>query len=261
MPPALRLLLPILMVLCVSLPARSFAAVQMAPIADEDEPAAAAPAAPSVPAPPAPDVMAPAAPKAEAPKAEIPKSEVTGSINPKTATSDDDLMCAHAPAGSVAPVPVPFKFWMLVVCAPQAQALVPVEGMVWFAHNTKEPVSVLALPPGMAAIPRTPDYNPSYKVRFKDIYATEVKGDKRTRALSLLATAQTPKSKVIDVKAVERVYQLDAVSSIYDMRYNIYFYVSDKLPRAGLICIDGCRQMLLVDVLNDDEAQARLDKP
>lgn len=247
MPPALRLLFPVLLMLCAGLlPLRGQAAVQMAPVADDNEPEVTA----------APEVAAPTILESETPKA-----ETTGSINPQAATRDEDLMCAHAPADSVKPVPAPFKFWMVVVCAPQAQALVPVEGMVWFAHNTKEPVSVLALPPGAASMSRTADYNPSYNVRFKDIYASEAKGGKRDRAMNLLAAVQTPKDKVIDLKSVERVYQLDAVSSIYDMRYNIYFYVSDNLPRVGLICIDACRQMLLVDILNDEEAQARLDKP
>lgn len=233
----------------------------MAPIADDDEIPASAPAEPDVFTPgfysfgsDKTDTVAPA-PETQA-------SDVTNSIAPKNAgAASVDLMCADAPAGFVKPVPAPFKFWMVLVCAPQAQALVPVAGMVWFAHGTKEPVSVLALPPGVAAMPRTADYNPSYNVRFKDMYASEVTGKKRARAVSMLDAAQSKRDAVLSGTEVERVYQLDAVSSIYDMRYNIYFYVSDNLPRAALICIDACRQMLLLDVLNNDEAQVRLAGP
>lgn len=230
----------------------------MAPIADDDEIPASAPVDP--------DVFTSGSysfgsdkTDAVVPAPEAPTHEVTSSIRPKT--DGNDLLCAHAPANTVPSVPAPFKFWMVLVCAPQAQALVPIEGMVWFAHGTKEPVSVLALPPGIAAMPRTVDYNPSYNVRFKHIYASEATGKKRERAVSMLDAAQSRPGAVLAGADVERVYQLDAVSSIYDMRYNIYFYVSDNLPRAALICIDACRQMLLVDVLNNDEAQARLAKP
>ena len=187
--------------------------------------------------------------------------EPAGSLSPAPVAFDDDLLCAHAPAGTVKPLPAPFKFWMVLVCAPQAQAFVPVEGMVWFAHGSTEPVSVLALPPGVAPLPRTADYNPSYNVRFKSVFASEARGAKRARAIELLDAAQAGGKQRLAAKEIERVYQLDAVSSIYDMRYNIYFYVRDNLPRAGLICIDACRQMLLVDILDDEEAQARLAKP
>ena len=252
MPPALRPLCFACLTLWMAVPVCTASPVvlsaTMAPIAD-DEPT-------SAPRSPAPENLVP-----DAPLLDPAKPDTTGFINPKAATSNDDLMCAHAPAGTVADVPAPFKFWMVLVCAPQAQALVPVEGMVWFAHGTRDPVSVLALPPGVADIPHTADYNPSYNVRFKSIFASEVKGVKRDRALGLLVAAQTKDNAFLAAGNVERIYQLDAVSSVYDMRYNIYFYVSDKLPRAGLICIDACRQMLLVDILNNDEAQVRLQKP
>ncbi|MGV8995496.1 MAG: hypothetical protein ACOH12_00945 [Parvibaculaceae bacterium] len=252
MSPPSRILLVVFLLLSagLSVPAGA-AATQMAPVADDDEPA-------------------PAISGSLLRGSEVPDEPMSETVTPlpdkrsqaaKSASSDDDLMCTNAPADTVQPVPAPFKFWMVLVCAPQAQALVPIKGMVWFAHGTKEPVSVLALPPGASALPRTADYNPSYNVRFKNIYASEAKGKKLARALDMLTDAQTKGKPVLMAKEVERVYQLDAISSIYDMRYNIYFYVSDNVPRAGLICIDACRQMLLVDVLNDEEARARMGKP
>lgn len=168
----------------------------------------------------------------------------------------DDLLCEHAPAGMVEKVPPPFNFWMVLVCAPQSQALVPVEGTIWFAHGTADPVSILALPPGTTPVPKTDDYNPSYGVRFKALYATEAKEKKRARALKLLEAAMG-KNKP---PKIDRVFQLDAVSIIYDMRYNIYFYVADKRPVSAIACIDECRQALLFDVLTMDEAAKRMSR-
>lgn len=176
----------------------------------------------------------------------------------------DDLLCAHAPAGSVQSVPSPFNLWLVVVCAPQSQALVPIEGMAWFAHGTQNPVSILALPPGATPVPRSEGYNPSYGVRFKSLFAAEVKGDKHKRAMAMLAeqvklstpsqssgnTGQAPLPKV------DHIFQLDAVSIIYDMRYNIYFYLSGMRPVAGIACLDQCRRALFFDIVFTDAAAA-----
>lgn len=173
-----------------------------------------------------------------------------------SSSTTEDLICAHAPAGTVEAVPPPFNVWMVLVCAPQSQALVPVEGMLWFAHGTADPVSILALPPGTSPVPKTDDYNPSYGVRFKALYAAEAKEKKRARALKLLEAAmgkdKPPK--------IDRVFQLDAVSIIYDMRYNIYFYVADKRPVSAIACIDECKQALLFDVLTLAEAAKRMSR-
>jgi hypothetical protein len=186
--------------------------------------------------------------------------EPTGSLNPSSST--DDLLCDRAPAGTVQPVPSPFDRWLVLICAPQSQALVPVEGTIWFAHGTVDPVSILALPPGATPVPKSDEYDPRYGVRFKALYAAEAKDKKRERALKLLETAlaAAPGAKETPPKMpkVDRVFQLDAVSIIYDMRYNIYFYVADKRPRAALACIDACSQALLIDILTVEEASARM---
>lgn len=186
--------------------------------------------------------------------------EPTGSLGLPSST--DDILCDRAPAGTVQPVPRPFDLWLVLICAPQSQALVPVEGMIWFAHGTVDPVSILALPPGATPVPKSDEYDPRYGVRFKALYAAEAKDKKRERALKLLETAlaAAPEAKKTPPKmpGVDRVFQLDAVSIIYDMRYNIYFYIADKRPRAALACIDACSQALLIDVLTADEARARM---
>jgi hypothetical protein len=174
------------------------------------------------------------------------------------ASSGDDLLCAHAPTGSVQRVPAPFDHWLVLVCAPQSQALVPVEGTIWFSHGTADAVSILALPPGTMPIPRTDEYDPRYGVRFKALYATEAKDGKRERALSLLETALANDQPPQKAPKIDRIFQLDAVSSISDMRYNIYFYVSGGRPRSAIACIDQCRQVLLIDILTVNEAARRL---
>lgn len=173
---------------------------------------------------------------------------------PARASSPDDLLCANAPSGTVETVPAPFDRWLVLVCAPQSQALVPIEGTIWFAHGGQEPVSILALPPGATPMWKTDQYDPRYGVRFKALFGTEAKDAKRLRALKLLEAALAGGT----APKVDRVFQLDAVSIIYDMRYNIYFYVADNRPRAALVCIDECKQALLIDILTVSEAAARM---
>lgn len=170
-----------------------------------------------------------------------------------SAAGDADLACAHAPPGTVIPVPPPVDRWAAVVCGPQSQALVPVGDMVWLAHGSNDAVSILALPPGASPVPRSEGYNPGYGVRFKALYAAEATGAKRDRTVAylkrVLGAAPPPK--------IGRVIQLDAVSIIYDMRYNIFFYLDGERPILALACLDHCREALLMDVLERRSARAR----
>jgi hypothetical protein len=75
------------------------------------------------------------------------------------------------------------------------------------------------------------------------------------KRLEAAMSKDAPPSKM---PQIDRVFQLDAVSIIYDMRYNIYFYVANKRPRAAIACIDECRQALFFDILTLDEAKAKL---
>ncbi len=174
------------------------------------------------------------------------------------ASRADDLLCDHAPAGTVESVPAPFDHWLVLVCARQSQALVPIEGMMWFAHGTANPVSILALPPGTPSIPHTDEYNPSYSVRFTAFFATQAKDQKRERALKRLDAALAQDEPPQKIPKIDRVFQLDAVSSINDTRYNIYFYVAGTRPLAAIACLDECKQALFFDILTPAEASARL---
>ncbi len=191
------------------------------------------------------------------------------SLGATTAAKADDLLCAHAPTGSVRPVPPPFNLWLVVVCAPQSQALVPVEGMAWFTHGTKNPVSILALPPGATPVPRSAEYNPSYGVRFKSLFAAEVKGAKRDRIMDMLdeqiklsaSALSSSSTRPKPLPKVDHIFQLDAVSIIYDMRYNIYFYVAGARPVAGIVCVDQCSRSLFFDIVLTGNADAFEDLP
>lgn len=173
------------------------------------------------------------------------------------AAPQEDLLCDHAPAGTVPAVPNPFSHWAVIVCSASGHALVPVEGMVWLAHGTAEPVAVLALPPAATPMPKTKDFDPRYGVRFTALYAAEAKEGKRARALAHLKAALGAKPP----QKLERVFQLDAVSSIYAMRYNIYFYLEGRRPRYALVCIDQCSEALAMDILTAEEAKARGARP
>lgn len=174
----------------------------------------------------------------------------------------EDLLCTHAPAGTVHPVPSPFNLWLVLVCGPQSQALVPIEGMAWLAHGTVTPVSILALPPDATPVPRSAEYNPSYGVRFKSFFAAEVKDAKRARIMAMLderirlnaSELSTNGRRPAPLPKIDHVFQLDAVSIIYDMRYNIYFFISNKLPVAGIACVDGCKRSLFFDIVSTHDA-------
>lgn len=169
----------------------------------------------------------------------------------------DNLMCADAPADFVKPIPAPLRFWVVVVCGPQSQALVPVEGMVWKAPGSDNLISILALPPGSSPLPKTADYDPSYAVRFKSFFAAEAKNGKLDRAISMLSTMQASGQVSLtpeQIGQIKNVFQLDAVSNIYEVRYNVYFYLIDDIPRAAVVCLDGCRQVLAFDILAIQES-------
>jgi len=152
-----------------------------------------------------------------------------------------DLLCAHAPKGAVQPVPVPFNYWVVLVCGPQSQALVPIDGMKWVTHGTDQSISILALPPG-------------YVVRFKSLFAAEVTGDKRKRIMAMLKEHLSRDPSPEPRPEIEHIFQLDAVSNIHDMRYNIYFYIHGLQPVEGIACINECKQTLFFDILLDKNA-------
>lgn len=160
-------------------------------------------------------------------------------------TSDDDLMCLNAPEGTVAKVPSPFNQWLVLVCSPIGQALVPVKGSRWVVTGSPDPVSILAQPPGTSAPPASDNFDPRYGLRFNQLIGTEARDERLTRALAMLKLANGASA----MPKIDDVWQLDAVSNIVSTRYNIFFYLAGNAPRRIIACLDQCKQALLLDVV------------
>lgn len=192
--------------------------------------------------------------QAEQAEAELASSvvETTGSLarpsaSPISSPPADDLLCTHAPKGSLAPVPSPFDRWLVVVCAASGQALVPVEGSVWYAHGSREPISILAFPPSASTEGETgPSAGPGprYDIRFKAFYAVEATEERRLVAMRRLKLALGG----APMPLADHIYQIDAVSSVAGLRYNIFFYLRGAQPRMALACLDQCTRALLIDI-------------
>jgi hypothetical protein len=182
-------------------------------------------------------------------------------VEPDTAPDDpDDFLCGRAPEGTTAAVPPPFDRWLVRVCAPRGQALVPVAGEAWVAHGSSDPVSILALVPG-ATPPGGASFDARYDIRFNEFAGTEAKAARRERATALLMAALPGGEKVPPHDAV---WQLDAQSNIAlpgkaeGARYNLFFYVANGRPKQIIACLDECRQALYLDVLSGAEAEDAL---
>ena len=194
-----------------------------------------------------------AAPAVPAPKA---------AASPSATEDPTDFLCTRAPAGTTAPVPPPFDGWLVRVCAPAGQALVPVNGEAWVAHGSADPISILALVPG-ATPPGGAGFDPRYDIRFSEFAGVQASDARRPRADALLAAATANGRRP---PAYNAVWQLDAQSNIAPpgkteaARYNIFFYVDGERPRNIIACLDECRQALYLDVLSGDEARDVLQR-
>ncbi|ABS62109.1 hypothetical protein Plav_0486 [Parvibaculum lavamentivorans DS-1] len=177
--------------------------------------------------------------------------------SPAAATASEaedpqDFLCNRAPAGKTVPVPPPFNRWLVRVCAPQGQALVPVLGEAWVAHGSADPVSILAMPPGAVPPPNIGAFDARYDIRFDALEGGEATGERLKRALGLLRTATSASETAPQADAV---WQLDAVSNVAGTRYNLFFYLAGERPHRIIACLDQCRQALYLDVLTGAEAE------
>lgn len=170
----------------------------------------------------------------------------------KTEADDPgDFLCTRAPAGKAVPVPPPFNQWLVRVCSPRGQALVPVLGEAWVAHNSADPVSILAMPPGAVPPPSTGAFDARYDIRFESLEGGMTTGERKERAAALLKTAMGQETP----PAYDEIWQIDAVSNVAETRYNLFFYLEGKRPGHIIACLDQCRQALYLDVLKGQEAK------
>ena len=168
------------------------------------------------------------------------------------ASDPEDFLCARAPAGKAITVPPPFDRWLVRVCSPRGQALVPVLGEAWVAHNSADPVSILAMPPGAVPPPTAGAFDARYDIRFDILEGGKAEGERLRRAEALLAAA-TPAGET--PFKPDAIWQLDAVSNVAATRYNLFFYLSGERPGRIIACLDQCRQALFLDVLRGQEAK------
>jgi hypothetical protein len=140
---------------------------------------------------------------------------------PARADNEADFLCETAVKGTVPDLPAPFASWAIVVCPPQGQALVPVQGYVWTTQGTLSPASIMAQPPGTIMPPKSIGFDPRATIRFKRFSGTPLAGAPLERALKRLGIAL----KDMRARAIDKVYRLEATSNIYDARTNIYFYI------------------------------------
>ncbi|PKP78667.1 MAG: hypothetical protein CVT81_02755 [Alphaproteobacteria bacterium HGW-Alphaproteobacteria-3] len=180
----------------------------------------------------------------------------TRAADPAPMDDASDFLCARAPEGKTSPVPAPFDGWLVRVCAPQGQALVPVLGEAWVAHGSADPVSILAMPPGAVPPPSAGAFDARYDIRFDAFEGGKMEGERLTRAAALIETA----SGGSEVPPYDAAWQLDAVSNVGGIRYNLFFYVKGERPDRIIACLDQCRQALYLDVLRGAEAKEVLGR-
>lgn len=192
----------------------------------------------------------PAAPRHDAAPAPVPAPTVSATDDP------EDFLCSRAPAGKVEAVPAPFDQWAVLVCTRTGQALVPVMGDAWVAHGTTEPVSILALPPGAVEPAPSPGFDARYDIGFDMLVGVETLDERRRFADRLMTSAINQTAGALP--DYEAVWQLDALSRIKDMRYNLFFYVKDGKPAHIIACLQHCAQALHLDVLRGEAAARAL---
>jgi len=221
-------------------------------------PAPAAPAARATPVPVSParpraeSAPATPAPAASGPAVSGPAAAPEPAGTPRTAHADpDDFLCTRAPAGKAVAVPAPFDRWLVRVCSPRGQALMPAPGEAWVAHNSADPVSILAMPPGAVPPPTAGAFDARYDIRFVSLAGGKTAGEREDRAAALLQSATGQGT----LPAHDAIWQLDAVSNVGETRYNLFFYIAGERPTRIIACLDQCRQALYLDVLKGEEAK------
>ncbi|MEP2829809.1 hypothetical protein [Parvibaculum sp.] len=217
----------------------------------QSAPLTPAPAAPAARAAPVP--VSPARARAEsAPATPAPAAAPEPAGTPRTANADpDDFLCTRAPAGKAVAVPAPFDRWLVRVCSPRGQALMPAPGEAWVVHNSADPVSILAMPPGAVPPPTAGAFDARYDIRFVSLAGGKTAGEREDRAAALLQSATGQGT----LPAHDAIWQLDAVSNVGETRYNLFFYIAGERPARIIACLDQCRQALYLDVLKGEEAK------
>lgn len=169
--------------------------------------------------------------------------------------ADPDILCQNAPPGTVEEIPPPLDRWIIVLCTPDGQALLPRlrdEVEMWLEHDTAIPFKILAAPPGVlqgsGSLTR-------YDLRFSNFSGRLATGGQRALLLELWQQAFGAAGIPDDLG---EVFQLDAVSVHAGELTNLFVYLRGDAPRWIVYCRDRCRVGVALDVLRGPELEARV---
>jgi hypothetical protein len=161
----------------------------------------------------------------------------------QTGEPAQDILCAHAPKGSVLPVPTLVADWVTVICVPTGQALAPEirkYKRLWFSTTNGQPFLLTAAPLGWTK----PDKLSAYQIRFADLQAAELAGDDKAHALEAWDQA----FKTTPRPTFDRIVRLYARSVVQDEEYNLFFYTVGDEPQSLLICRDHCKNRVTLNL-------------
>jgi len=169
--------------------------------------------------------------------------------------ADPDILCENAPAGIVEDIPPPLDQWIIVLCTPEGQVLLPRlrdEVEMWLEHKTGSVFRVNAAPPGVLA--RTSSFT-KYDLRFENFSTRLATGSNQQLLLELWMRA-FEQSEVPG--NLDSVYQLDATTVYEGETINLFVYLRGDEPRWMVFCRDRCRIGAALDVLRGGELEARV---
>lgn len=176
-------------------------------------------------------------------------------------SADPDILCENAPAGTVEDIPPPLDQWIIVLCTPEGQVLLPRlrdEVEMWLERKTGSVFKVNAAPPGVLAGSST---FTKYDLRFENFSTRLASGPHRQLLLELWMRA-FDQSEVPE--NLNSVYQLDATTIYGGEAINLFVYLRGDAPRWMVFCRDQCRIGAALDVLRGAELEARVqaqDRP
>lgn len=169
--------------------------------------------------------------------------------------ADPDILCDNAPPGTVEEIPPPLDRWIIVLCAPDGQALMPRprdEVEMWLERDTARPFKIAAAP---AALLHGTGSFIKYDLRFSNFSGRLATAGQRTLLLEFWQQAFGQAELPADMGDV---YQLDAVSVYGSEPINLFVYLRGDSPRWMVYCRDRCRIGVPLDVLRGAALEARV---
>jgi len=171
------------------------------------------------------------------------------------APADPDILCENAPAGTVEDIPPPLDQWIIVLCTPEGQVLLPRlrdEVEMWLERKTGSVFKIDAAPPGVL---QGASSFTKYDLRFENFSGRLASGSHRELLLELWTRAF---DQPVVPKDMDSVFQLDATSVYEGETINLFVYLRGDAPRWMVFCREQCRIGVALDVLRGAELEARV---